>query len=118
MGRWWGEAVGQRIAVLRILPLAGRGLVAALLAEDVVLGLLPVAFVVAASAVVGQVPAAVAGGTGPAAWADLTRTPPSKRRPSTCCSSGTPRAPGGSVPGPGRSPCWSATASRPCAWRT
>ena len=41
---------------------------------DVVLGLLPVAFVLATSVVVGQVPAAVDGGTGSAAWSDLVRT--------------------------------------------
>lgn len=65
---WVDTAVRPRLLVVRLLPLAGRGLVAAVLAVDVALGLLPVAFLVATSVVVGQVPAAVAGGTGSVAW--------------------------------------------------
>lgn len=65
---WVDTAVRPRLLVMRLLPLAGRGLVAAVLAVDVALGLLPVAFLVATSVVVGQVPAAVAGGTGSVAW--------------------------------------------------
>lgn len=65
---WVDTAVRPRLLVVRLLPLAGRGLVAAVLAVDVALGLLPVAFLVATSVVVGQVPAAVAGGLGSVAW--------------------------------------------------
>ena len=57
-----------------LLPTAGAGLVIGLLVLDIVLGLLPVAFVLATSVVVGQAPAAVDGGTGSAAWSDLVRT--------------------------------------------
>ena len=71
---WYRSAVVPRRAIARLLPSAGGGLVAGLLALDVVLGLLPVAFVLATSVVVGQVPAAVDGGTGSAAWGDLVRT--------------------------------------------
>lgn len=65
---WLETAVRPRLLVFGLLPLAGRGLVAAVLAVDVALGLLPVAFLVATSVVVGQVPAAVAGGIGSVAW--------------------------------------------------
>ncbi|MDQ0375376.1 ABC transporter ATP-binding protein [Cellulomonas humilata] len=71
---WYRSAVVPRRAIARLLPTAGGGLVAGLLALDVVLGLLPVAFVLATSVVVGQVPAAVDGGTGSAAWSDLVST--------------------------------------------
>ncbi|GEK22007.1 ABC transporter ATP-binding protein [Cellulomonas xylanilytica] len=71
---WYRSAVVPRFVIARLLPTAGGGLVAALLLLDVVLGLLPVAFVLATSVVVGQVPAAVDGGTGSAAWGALVRT--------------------------------------------
>lgn len=71
---WYRSAVLPRRDIARLLPTAGWGLVTGLLVLDVVLGLLPVAFVLATSVVVGQVPAAVDGGTGSAAWADLVRT--------------------------------------------
>ena len=71
---WYRSAVLPRREIARLLPSAGAGLVAGLAALDVVLGLLPVAFVLATSVVVGQVPAAVDGGTGSAAWGDLVRT--------------------------------------------
>ena len=71
---WYRTAVVPRWVIARLLPTAGAGLVAGLVVLDVVLGLLPVAFVLATSVVVGQVPAAVDGGTGSAAWSDLVRT--------------------------------------------
>ena len=67
-GHWVETAVKPRLLVFRLLPDAGRGLVAAVVAVDVVLGLLPIAFVVATSVVVGQVPAAIDGGVGSPAW--------------------------------------------------
>lgn len=74
LGSWYRSAVLPRRDIARLLPTAGWGLAIGLLVLDVVLGLLPVAFVLATSVVVGQVPAAVDGGTGSAAWADLVRT--------------------------------------------
>jgi ATP-binding cassette subfamily B protein len=71
---WYRSAVLPRVGIARLLPSAGAGLVVGLALLDVVLGLLPVAFVLATSVVVGQVPAAVDGGTGSAAWGDLVRT--------------------------------------------
>ena len=71
---WYRSAVLPRRDIARLLPSAGTGLVVGLVVLDVVLGLLPVAFVLATSVVVGQVPAAVDGGTGSAAWSDLVRT--------------------------------------------
>jgi ATP-binding cassette, subfamily B, bacterial len=58
-----------RIAVL--LPGAGRGLLAGALCVNVLLGLLPLVFIVATSVMIGRVPAAVGAGVGSAEWRDL-----------------------------------------------
>lgn len=70
---WYASAVAPRLATVRLLPTGGTGLVVALTVLNLVLGLLPVLFVVATSRVVGQVPVAVGGGTGSAAWDVLVR---------------------------------------------
>ncbi|WP_291802134.1 hypothetical protein [Cellulomonas sp.] len=70
---WHTAAVVPRISILRLLPTAGPALVATLIMLNLVLGLLPVAFVVATSIVVGHVPAAVTGGVGSPAWDTLVR---------------------------------------------
>jgi len=70
---WYTAAVAPRISILRLLPTAGRALVTTLVTLNLVLGLLPVAFVVATSIVVGHVPAAVTGGIGSPAWDTLVR---------------------------------------------
>ena len=59
----------QRIAAL--VPSGGAGLVGALLIINVVLGLLPIAFVLATSVMIGRVPEAVTGGVGSAEWQGL-----------------------------------------------
>ncbi|MFE1251642.1 ABC transporter ATP-binding protein [Streptomyces sp. NPDC058741] len=59
----------RRIAGL--LPAAGRGPVAATVACDVLLGVLPVVFVVSSSVMVGRVPAALEAGTGSARWSGV-----------------------------------------------
>lgn len=46
VGRWWSEAVRARIRIIRAIPSAGLALALALLVTNVVLGLLPVAFIV------------------------------------------------------------------------
>lgn len=69
--RWnayWDEAIQPRFFLLQQLPLAGRGLVTLVAALNVVVGLLPVAFVVASSALIGRAPAAVANGLGSSQW--------------------------------------------------
>lgn len=58
-----------RIAAL--VPSGGAGLVSLLIALNVVLGVLPIVFVVATSVMVGRVPEAVAGGVGSAKWESL-----------------------------------------------
>jgi ATP-binding cassette subfamily B protein len=58
-----------RIATL--VPSGGTGLVSVLIALNVVLGLLPIVFVVATSVMIGRVPDAVTGGVGSAAWDSL-----------------------------------------------
>src|SRR4051794_9757889 len=60
-----------RIRVLRLLPAAGRGLVVGAVALNVVAGALPVAFILATSAVVGRVPAAVEHGLDTPEWESL-----------------------------------------------
>ena len=57
--------------IVRLLPVAGGGLIAALTAVNVLLGLLPVGFVLATSVMIGRVPAAVVGGVGSPAWHSL-----------------------------------------------
>ncbi len=71
MSRWWDEAVRPRVAIAGQLRVAGRGLVGALVAVNLALGLLPVVFVVATSRLVGQVPAVVSAGAGSPAWGAL-----------------------------------------------
>jgi ATP-binding cassette subfamily B protein len=59
------------LSIARLVPSAGRGLVAVLLGVNIVLGLLPVAFVLATSVMIGLVPDAVTGGVGSAEWRNL-----------------------------------------------
>ena len=63
--------MAPRVVIARQVPAAGRGLVALAVGVNVVLGILPVAFVLATSVVVGRVPAAVEGGIGSEAWDSL-----------------------------------------------
>lgn len=68
---WWHEAVLQRIAVIRHIPLAGWRLVVPATLLSVLSGVLPVGFVLASSVLVGRVPEAVADGVGSPAWDHL-----------------------------------------------
>ncbi|MEU4767637.1 ABC transporter ATP-binding protein [Actinosynnema sp. NPDC023794] len=54
--------------ILRLLPAGGRGAVALLAVMNLVLGLLPVAFVILTSVLIGGVPAAAEGGVDSGAW--------------------------------------------------
>ncbi|UAC00024.1 ABC transporter ATP-binding protein [Dactylosporangium vinaceum] len=65
---WWKQAVRPRIAIARQVRVAGGGLVTTLVAVNLLLGVLPVVFVVATSRLVGRIPAAVSTGTGTPAW--------------------------------------------------
>ncbi len=67
----WTQAVVPRVVIARKIPIAGKGLVAALIAVNVLLGVLPVVFILATSVVVGRVPAAVDGGLDSPAWSHL-----------------------------------------------
>ncbi|MFY1583568.1 ABC transporter ATP-binding protein [Micromonospora sp. WMMD734] len=71
MTTWWNTALAElakRWSIVKILPRAGMGLVVGLATINVLLGVLPVVFVVATSELLGRVPEAVAGGTGSAVW--------------------------------------------------
>ncbi|MCX0241731.1 ABC transporter ATP-binding protein [Streptomyces drozdowiczii] len=65
--------LAARRDIARLLPRAGAALVAASAVVNVLLGLLPVLFVVAGALVLGRVPAAVEGGTGSPAFDALIR---------------------------------------------
>jgi len=67
------ERVRFRLAVLRVMPLGGR-MVALGVALQVVSALMPVAFIVATSAVVGRVPGAVRAGLDSPEWRSLRNT--------------------------------------------
>jgi ATP-binding cassette, subfamily B, bacterial len=64
------ERVDFRLAVLRVFPYGGRLLVPAVVLQ-LISGLMPVAFIVATSAIVGRVPAAVANGLDSPEWRSL-----------------------------------------------
>ncbi|WP_410643345.1 ABC transporter ATP-binding protein [Amycolatopsis sp. lyj-346] len=71
MTRYWAEAVEPRLfllAQLRGVPVRSTAMLTVL---NVGVGLLPVGFVVATSAVIGRAPGAVAGGLGSTAWREL-----------------------------------------------
>lgn len=65
--------LAARRDIARLLPRAGAALVVASAVVNVLLGLLPVLFVVAGALVLGRVPAAVEGGTGSGAFDALIR---------------------------------------------
>ncbi|MBO3750591.1 ABC transporter ATP-binding protein [Streptosporangiaceae bacterium NEAU-GS5] len=67
------DLLAGRWDIAKVLPKAGAGLVAALTLVNLVLGVLPVVFVVATSVVLGRVPAAVEGGIGSPAWGSLVQ---------------------------------------------
>lgn len=63
--------LAARWNTIRLTARGGAGLVSLLVLVNVVLGALPVAFVVGTSTVLGRVPAAVRGGLGSGAWHSL-----------------------------------------------
>lgn len=71
--RYKQEAIIARLDVWRIVPYAGPVRAGGLIAVSVVLGLLPIGFVLATSTLIGDVPDAVDGGIGSPAWDGLVR---------------------------------------------
>lgn len=67
----WARVVAPRWRIAKLTPAAGRTLTAGCVLLSAVRGTLPVVFVVATSALLGNVPAAVRGGTSSPAWRDL-----------------------------------------------
>jgi len=65
------ERVALRLTIVRLLPLAGKGLLALAALLQVFTGLAPVAFIIATSAVVGRVPDAVEQGLDSPEWRSL-----------------------------------------------
>ena len=65
---YWEAAVLARLRIWQIMPLAGWWRIAALATISLVLGLLPLVFMLATSAMIGGVPNAVSGGVGSHAW--------------------------------------------------
>lgn len=68
---WYDDTVRARWLIIRMMPAAGRWLLSLLTAVDLVAGLLPVAFVLFSSVVIGKVPGAVEHGTTSAQWHSL-----------------------------------------------
>jgi ATP-binding cassette subfamily B protein len=68
---WREELVGPRWRIARLVPRAGAGLTTVLLLVNLVLGLLPVAFIVLTSVLVGQIPAAAGASGGQGPWRGL-----------------------------------------------
>ena len=64
------ERLAFRLSVLRVFPYGGR-LLAPMVALQVLLGLMPVGFIIATSVIVGRVPAAVEGGLASPEWRSL-----------------------------------------------
>lgn len=69
---YWGEAVEPRIFLFTQLRNVPRGLTVGIALLNVLVGLLPVGFVVAISWVIGWAPKAVSGGLGSPEWNRLT----------------------------------------------
>lgn len=67
------ELIAQRGRIVRLLPEAGGGLVAVCVVLNLVLGLLPLAFIITTSIVLGRVPAAMKSGVGSADWNSLVK---------------------------------------------
>jgi ATP-binding cassette subfamily B protein len=63
-----GEAVASRWRIARLVPRAGWPVVAATVLCNLLLGLLPVAFIIGTSVMLGRVPAAVAAGPDSPQW--------------------------------------------------
>ena len=59
------------LRIARLAPTGGKGLVGALVVLNLVMGLLPILFVLGTSVMIGRVPAAVAGGVGSGEWRAL-----------------------------------------------
>jgi len=65
------EVVRSYMRIAALVPSGGKWLAGALIALNMVLGLLPTVFIVATSVMIGRVPAAVTGGVGSAEWVSL-----------------------------------------------
>jgi len=65
---YWDEAARARLRIWAIMPLAGWSRVVSLAAIGIILGLFPLVFMLATSAMIGTVPAAVDGGIGSDSW--------------------------------------------------
>jgi ATP-binding cassette subfamily B protein len=69
--RGTAEVIRSYLRIAALVPSAGAGLYVPLIVLNVILGILPVVFIVATSVMIGRVPAAVTGGVGSAEWTSL-----------------------------------------------
>ena len=69
--RGTAEIVRSYLRIAALVPSGGAGLLSLLVALNLILGILPVLFVVATSVMIGHVPAAVTGGVGSSEWQAL-----------------------------------------------
>ena len=70
---WLARRASERWEIVKLCRHAGAGLVSALALVNLVLGVLPVVFVIATSVMLGRVPAAVEAGLDSPEWASLVR---------------------------------------------
>ncbi|WP_431882990.1 ABC transporter ATP-binding protein [Micromonospora gifhornensis] len=71
---WLARRAAERWEIVKLFRHAGAGLIAALAAVNLVLGVLPVVFVIATSIMLGKVPGAVEAGLDSPEWASLVQT--------------------------------------------
>ncbi|MCJ7832038.1 MAG: hypothetical protein MUP92_01150, partial [Actinobacteria bacterium] len=70
---YWDAAVMARVRIVKILPLAGWPLLVGITVINLILGALPIGFMVATAEMIGRVPAAVDSGIGSPAWDRLVQ---------------------------------------------
>jgi ATP-binding cassette subfamily B protein len=68
---YWRMSVNSRWEIARELPKSGTGLTIEAIALNIVLGVLPVLFILGTSVMLGRVPAATKAGVGSGAWNSL-----------------------------------------------
>jgi len=71
LASWWADAVEPRLFIIRQLPVAGWRLLTLLGLLNVVVGLLPIVFVLATSVLIGRVPEAARQPVGSRSWSGL-----------------------------------------------
>jgi ATP-binding cassette subfamily B protein len=70
---FWDASVMARVRIWQIMPLAGMPLILAVSLVSLILGILPIAFILATSEMIGRVPQVVEEGVGSPGWDSIVR---------------------------------------------